>query len=561
MNSLGKLYNFLDIRYKLYLSLVIGFILTQGLLEMAAISFIPMLFDSSPDSEFFYILNNFIAFLNIDIDITPDKTNVLIVIFCIVFLLKNLLIIILKFLINILLMMSVSGIERATFKNLLDNNFQSLSAISKNKTLQLFSVEIVNFRNQFLIPFNHFISELVVASALVFLIFYISDTKFLLLFSTLFLLLLLVIYFVSIIQGYLGRLRLKLQTDLLKPVSEFLKGFAVIKNFKQEDRFDGKFKLASIKIANVLARAATVSGVTINLMEIVIFGLIAFVFGFSLITYDISFSTTAVFGLVAYRLYPSLNRMTQSFAKMQFGIAAANFLVDYLPKNEIYQKEYIQYYESNDFNDPLIKIQNLSFDYDKNKKNKLLKNLSMELPTKGLISIQGPNGAGKSTFLHLMLGFLEPSIGKLSFRRIDHDPKLVYVPQSSFIESGTIKENISFGRTDLPQNKFVKILDSINLTNMYEQSGDQIIGDEGTLLSGGQNQKINIARAVYNDFDMIALDEPSSAQDKETSRELSNLLKEISKEKLVILISHEIELNSIADYSINLPEGKLVKND
>ena len=103
-------------------------------------------------------------------------------------------------------------------------------------------------------------------------------------------------------------------------------------------------------------------------MEIVIFGLIAFVFGFSLITYDISFSTTAVFGLVAYRLYPSLNRMTQSFAKMQFGIAAANFLVDYLPKNEIYQKEYIQYYESNDFNDPLIKIQNLSFDYDKNKK-------------------------------------------------------------------------------------------------------------------------------------------------------------------------------------------------
>ena len=67
-------------------------------------------------------------------------------------------------------------------------------------------------------------------------------------------------------------------------------------------------------------------------------------------------------------------------------------------------------------------------------------------------------------------------------------------------------------------------------------------------------RKINIARAVYNDFDMIALDEPSSAQDKETSRELSNLLKEISKEKLVILISHEIELNSIADYSINLPK-------
>ena len=561
MKSLGKLYSFLDIRYKLYLSLVIAFILTQGLLEMAAISFIPMLFDSSPDSKFFYFLNNIVNFFNIDIDITPDKTNILIVIFCIVFLLKNFLIIILKFLINILLMISISGIERAIFKNLLNNDFQSLSTISKNKTLQLFSVEIVNYRNQFLIPFNHFISELVVASALIFLIFYISDTEFLALFGSLFLFLLLVIYSVSIIQGYLGRLRLQLQTGLLKPVSEFLNGFAVIKNLKQEHRFDVKFKLASIKIANVLARAATVSGVTINLMEIVIFGLMAFVFGFSLINYDISFSTSAVFGLVAYRLYPSLNRMTQSFAKMQFGIAAAHFLVDYLPKNEINQKECIQYYESNDFNDPLIKIQNLSFDYDKNKKNKLLKNLSMELPAKGLISIQGSNGAGKSTFLHLMLGFLEPSVGKVFFRRIDHDPKLVYVPQSSFIESGTIKENISFGRTDLPQIKFVKILDSINLTNIYEKYGDHVIGDEGALLSGGQNQKINIARAVYNDFDMIALDEPSSAQDKETSRELSNLLKEISKEKLVILISHENELNSIADYSINLPEGKLVKND
>ncbi len=560
MKGLKKVFNYIDPRYKLYLFLTVCSILLIGFLEMAGISFIPILFESQNESNIFRLLNSFLIRINESWSIENANTNSLIILFCVIYIFKNIFVIFLKFTANILLMSTVSGIERSIYKSISRRNFESLSSMNKTKVIQLFSIEILNFRNQFLIPLNHFLSELFVASALIIFLFYTSESELLLIFSILILSISILIYLVSMVQGIFGRQRLKFQTELIKPVTEFLNGYSVIKHFNQGNRFHLKFREASKRIAFILAKAATMSGITINLMEIVILTMVPIVISFSIISGEVSIVSTGVYALVAYRLYPSLNRMTQSFAKLQFGLASVDFLANQIPDDSSldYEEIYINYDDSLS-KDSFIKIKNMSFAYNENKA--IINNLNVEFPRKGIVSINGPNGVGKSTFLHLLIGFLKPTSGSIFWMKEKYKPRIAYVPQLPFIESTSLKDNIIFGRDLEESSGFNTNLKTLNFIDFYEEQKNELLGDGGLSLSGGQNQKINIARAIYSDFDVLVLDEPTSAQDALTSTQISAFLKKIAEDKLIIFISHEEDFSSLADYIFLMPDGSLIKND
>jgi ABC-type transport system involved in cytochrome bd biosynthesis fused ATPase/permease subunit len=201
----------------------------------------------------------------------------------------------------------------------------------------------------------------------------------------------------------------------------------------------------------------------------------------------------------------------------------------------------------------------MSFAYNKNKP--IINNINVEFPRKGIVSVNGPNGVGKSTFLHLLIGFLKPTSGSIFWNKEKYKPRIAYVPQLPFIESTSLKDNIVFGR-DLEESAgFNANLKTLNFIDFYEESKNELLGDGGLLLSGGQNQKINIARAIYSDFDVLVLDEPTSAQDALTSTQISSFLKKIAEDKLIIFISHEEDFSSLADYIFSMPDGTLIKND
>ena len=387
MKGLKKVFNYIDPRYKLYLFLTVCSILLIGFLEMAGISFIPILFESQNESNIFRLLDSFLITINESWSIKGcNLTNSLIILFCIIYIFKNILVIFLKFTVNILLMLTVSGIERSIYKSISRRNFESLSSMNKTKVIQLFSTEILNFRNQFLIPLNHFLSEFVVASALIVYLLYISQSELILIFSILIVSISILIYIVSMVQGIYGRQRLRFQTELIKPVTEFLNGYSVIKHFNQGNRFHLKFREASKRIAFILAKAATMSGITINLMEIVILIMVPIILSFSIISEEVSIVSAGVYAFVAYRLYPSLNRMTQSFAKLQFGFASVNFLANQIPNDSFkdYEDTYINYDDSLGKNS-FIKIKNMSFAYNKNKP--IINNINVEFPRKGIVSV------------------------------------------------------------------------------------------------------------------------------------------------------------------------------
>lgn len=183
----------------------------------------------------------------------------------------------------------------------------------------------------------------------------------------------------------------------------------------------------------------------------------------------------------------------------------------------------------------MIRIGNISFSYT-GEAPYLLHNLSLDVKPGNYISIVGSNGSGKSTLLKLILGFLKPTLGVLE----NHARRTGYVPQAAQSDRGfpvTVKEVIdSYGK--LLHLKNISARDILSRTGM-EGFENELMGH----LSGGQHQKVLIARALMGDPDLLILDEPSTGVDRESRIEIYKRLSRLNKEKhmTVIAVEHNLE--------------------
>jgi len=220
-----------------------------------------------------------------------------------------------------------------------------------------------------------------------------------------------------------------------------------------------------------------------------------------------------------------------------------------------------------------IKFENVSYYYP-GTKNNLIENVSFSIKKGEKIAITGASGAGKSTLLRLILLHVEPTSGEIYIDGINSKcykkdtlrDKIGFVPQNLNIISGSILENISLGRSN---NKNVlsvcrKLLKIVSLNNLSQDElylTDQRILGNNTKLSGGQIQRLCVARELYGDPDIYLLDEASSALDDTTQKELRDSLNFYLKEKTVIFVSHRQDFISKVDKLIELSNGsaKIIK--
>jgi ABC-type branched-subunit amino acid transport system ATPase component len=165
------------------------------------------------------------------------------------------------------------------------------------------------------------------------------------------------------------------------------------------------------------------------------------------------------------------------------------------------------------------------------------------------IAIMGENGAGKTTFINLISGLLEPKKGSIlaNGQNIHKNIKswqsnIAYISQSTFLINDTIENNISFDAIKNSVhydklNKVIKFLKLDNLIKKFPKGLDTLVGDEGNKLSGGQKQKIGIARALYFDRKILICDEITSSLDLKSEKTILECLKNINK--TIIIISHK----------------------
>ena len=204
----------------------------------------------------------------------------------------------------------------------------------------------------------------------------------------------------------------------------------------------------------------------------------------------------------------------------------------------------------------ILYVSNLSYAKTHREDEFILEDINFFAPSKSLTVITGPVGSGKSTLLSAIAGEISNASGT-----IDYQGSVIYLPQTAWVFSGTIKENILFGQP-LEESKYERIIDVCALKEDFKRlpGGDQtVVGERGEVLSGGQQARVSLARAVYADGDIYLLDDPLSAVDFKVGQHIFNkCIKDLLGDKIVLFASHQQQHMENADQVIVLYKGRVL---
>ena len=209
-----------------------------------------------------------------------------------------------------------------------------------------------------------------------------------------------------------------------------------------------------------------------------------------------------------------------------------------------------------------------TFNYDGNPKV-ILNDINLDFQIGDVIGIIGRSGGGKSTLLNILSGFLKPTSGSV----IVNDDRSIspfeflasntaYLPQDAFIFDNTIESNISLGaiESSVDQKKIIKSLQQSHLYNFVDslpQKLKSLVGDRGCMISGGQRQRLALARALYHDRKILIMDEPTSALDVDTESVILAEINSLKKNKAIILVTHNKSLLDCCSKIYSLEDGSL----
>ena len=370
---------------------------------------------------------------------------------------------------------------------------------------------------------------------------------------------------------YWGKERQKKDRLKLKYVQQSLLGIKEVKLYLKEAFFENTLSNIIKKREDISRKIAYISPLPRYLLEIgTVFFILIFTVFFTKNNNDLSLLLPefALYFASFLRMLPIFIKLINNLQTLKFGFPVVKTLHAEFKKeqklntiNNINQEE-ISFKKS-------IKFQDVSFKYP-NKSDLILENVNLEFGQGKIIGIIGSTGSGKTTFLNLLTSLISPTIGdifcdgiKISEKNRNWKKKISYVTQKTFLMDDTIKNNIIFGyETEYNERKFEEAIKFSNLDKFIRNLPNginTIVGENGTQMSGGQIQRISIARALYNSPEILVFDEATNSLDENTEKNIINEILLLKDKCTIFLVTHNKNLTANCDEKYLVDKKNITK--
>lgn len=353
---------------------------------------------------------------------------------------------------------------------------------------------------------------------------------------------------------------------LVEKVLEYIQGIAEVKSYnltgeksKALNRAVDENTAANIKVEITFVPLMFLQSLTAKLIGVVIAGVsVAFYLNGTM-----ELLNTVVMVIAAFILFGALDSAGSYSALLRnvdLNVSKAQSVLD-MPTMDIDGRDITPTNYD-------IDVENVEFSYDK---RKIIDGVSVHIPQKTTTAIVGPSGGGKTTLCHLIARFWDVDkgcvrLGGMNVKDYSMDSLMKnfsFVFQSVYLFQDTIANNIRFGQPDAPMEKVTEAAKKacchdfiMALPDGYET----IIGEGGANLSGGEKQRISIARAIMKDAPIIILDEATANVDPESEQELTAAIEALTKEKTIMMIAHRLKTVRHADNILVIDGGKIVQS-
>ena len=283
----------------------------------------------------------------------------------------------------------------------------------------------------------------------------------------------------------------------------------------------------------------------------------------------------SAFALAAMRLLPSVNRVNTYMANIAYYESALNYIYENVDTDAMSRQEELDTYRlANPNTKPVtlqkeIELKNITFAYP-NTDRKIFDNADMSIPVGKSVGVVGASGAGKTTVVDVLLGLLELQNGTITSDGtnifdnygawLSH---VGYIPQTIYMLDDSIRNNIAFGvkEEDIDDARVWEVLGQAQMKEFVEDLPDKLdsqIGERGVRISGGQRQRLGIARALYHDPELLIFDEATSALDNDTETAIMEAIDTLHGQKTMVIIAHRLRTIENCDMIYEVKDGKIL---
>ena len=360
----------------------------------------------------------------------------------------------------------------------------------------------------------------------------------------------------------------ELSPKIRKVLYESIFGYSDVKMANKEESFFGQYENFQNESVHLRSKEHVFKMAPTKVIESTLFFGVIIIVAYGVVVLGDKKSLTAMLGifvLAAYRVLPSINRIMMSV----MSVKAYSYTFDVLDRIHEQNPDEEQRDEKLDFT-KAIELDNISFAYP-GKTEGVLEKFNLKILKGETVGIIGESGSGKTTLINLILKFLDPDKGKVSVDGVEISMDLKnawreligYVQQDVFLLDGSIAENVAFVLKDEnPDEK--RVIDSLkraqlwNLVETLPEGINTSVGEQGAQMSGGQKQRLGIARALYQGAKVLLFDEATAALDNKTESEVTDAINELNKGDLtMIIVAHRITTLKHCDRIIEIEKGEI----